>query len=246
MDLGLFVRVLWRFKVIVAIGALLAAGLAVFSVARVSPHGLQYRQSALYASTARLGVTQNGFPWGRLLAQDATPEETAARLGIPIADPNRLNGLAVLYAQLATSDPVRALLRKEGPIRGQIMANPVIVGDSRILLPLIDVTAISTTPAQAIRLAQRATTALDRYLTEQQARNNVPSSDRVVVETIQRAEKASVYQPRSKTLAIIVFGAVMFATIGLVFLLENLRPGTRPESQGSSAQVQKAPRRLSA
>ena len=73
---------------------------------KLGPDGITNRQSEEWSSTTRLGVTQNGFPWGRLLAQDLTASETVERLGIPIADPNRLTALAVLYAELATSDPV--------------------------------------------------------------------------------------------------------------------------------------------
>ena len=57
---------------------------------------------------------------GRLLAQDPSldPQVAAARLGIPLADPNRLNNLTILYAELATSDTVLRRMRRDGPIRG--------------------------------------------------------------------------------------------------------------------------------
>ena len=95
---------------------MLAIALAMLSVVRVSSDGLTYRQTELWTSTTRLGVTQKGFPWGRLLAQDPPDRDAgAAALGIPLADPNRLNNLTILYAELATSDPVRRLMRRDGP-----------------------------------------------------------------------------------------------------------------------------------
>jgi hypothetical protein len=232
MDLQLYFRVLWRFKLLVLIGLVLALGLALMSIARVSSHGLVYRQSQLWSSTARLGVTQNGFPWGRLFAQETgangtpMPVEEPNKEGIPIADPNRFTDLAIFYAEIATSDPVRHLMRQSGPIRGKIVATPVVV-QSNYTLPLIDLTAIATSPRGAMNLAQRAASSLDTYLRAQQSANNVPSTDRVVLQEVLKPRKAEIFKPRSKTMPLVIFFAVMFATIGLVFLLENLRPKAR-------------------
>jgi hypothetical protein len=249
VDLQLYARVLWRFKLLVLLGLMLAAALATISLVRVSPDGLTYRQVELWQSTTRLGVTQNGFPWGRLLATEPTTEPTvgeqAQRLGIPIADPNRLNGLTVLYAELATSDPVRQLMRRDGPIGGQIIATPVIVGESRNLLPLIDLVAISTSPQAAIKLAERGSTAFDTYLREQQRANKVPAADRVVVEQLMRPRAATIFQGRSMTMPIVIFLAVMFATVALIFLLENLRPRRR-ELDESAAEAAGPPQRRTA
>jgi hypothetical protein len=239
MDLGLYARVIWRFRLLVVVGFILALALAVLSMARISPSGFTYRQSQLYQSTTRLGVTQNGFPWGRLFATEPskdgaavpmTPEQQAEKLGIPIADPNRFTNLAVLYAELATSDPVRRLMLKDGPIKGQITAVPVVV-QQNMVLPFIDLTAIATTPRGAKLLASRAGDALESYIRDQQKANNVPDTDRVVIQDVLQPKKVKVYQPRSKTMSIVIFLAVMFATIGLAFLLENLRPRVRPSRE---------------
>jgi hypothetical protein len=224
MDFRLYARVLWRFRLLVAVGFLLATALAALSVVRVTGDGLAYRQSELWASTARVGVTQSGFPWGRLFAQEPTEASEPRDLGIPVADPNRLNNLAVLYAELAMSDPVRRLMRKDGPVLGQIIAEPLVRGDNRIMLPLIDLTAISPTPGGAVALASRSAAALETYVREQQAANEVPPADRVVIEEVMSARRAGIYQPRSKTMPVVVFLAIMLATSGLAFLLENLRP----------------------
>jgi hypothetical protein len=234
MDFRLYSRVLWRFKWLVALGLVLGASLGLLSVVRVSSDGLTYRQSELWTSTTRLGVTQNGFPWGRLLAQEVTPDEQAERLGIPLADPNRLNTLAVLYAELATSDPVRRQMLEDGPLRGKIIATPVVVGENRVMLPFIDVAAIATSPRGAVVLAQRAADAFGVFMRDQQVANRVPAADRVIVQQLVRPKPPKLFQPRSKTMPVVVFLAVMFATIGLAFLLENLRPPRRPEEDAQS------------
>jgi hypothetical protein len=234
MDFRLYSRVLWRFKWLVALGLVLGASLGLLSVVRVSSDGLTYRQSELWTSTTRLGVTQNGFPWGRLLAQEVTPDEQAERLGIPLADPNRLNTLAVLYAELATSDPVRRQMLEDGPLRGKIIATPVVVGENRVMLPFIDVAAIATSPRGAVVLAQRAADAFGVFMRDQQVANRVPAADRVIVQQLVRPKPPKLFQPRSKTMPVVVFLAVMFATVGLAFLLENLRPPRRPEEDAQS------------
>ncbi len=244
MDFRLYARVLWRFKLLVALGLLVAVALATLSLVRVSDGGIAYRQAELWSSTTRLGVTQNGFPEGRLLAQgSATPLEDARRLGIPLADPNRLNTLAVLYAELATSDPVRRVLRRGGPIRGKIVATPVVVGDSRTPLPLIDLMAIAKSRRAAVVLAQRSADALGTYVREQQSVNKVPNADRVIVQQLVRPKSPKIFQPRSKTMAVVVFLAVMFGTFGLVFVLENLRPLVRVLEEPYSPELQAPSRR---
>ncbi len=232
MDFRLYARVIWRFRVVCAAGFALALILALFSIAKISPHGLTYRQSELWSSTTRLGVTQHGFPWGRLFAVEPsasgvlTPTDASGKHGIPIADPNRFKDLAILYSELATTDPVLRLILRTGQIDGQIIANPVIVQDTQVL-PMIDVTAVSTTPAKAVSLSTRASNALERYITLQQAQNSVPTTDRAVLEPLHVSRKATVYRARSKTMAIVIFLAVMLVTIALAFVLENLRPRLR-------------------
>jgi heme O synthase-like polyprenyltransferase len=92
------------------------------------------------------------------------------------------------------------------------------------MLPLIDVTAIAPTPTKAVALAKRSAGALETYVERQQRMNHVPTSDRVIVQEVVSPKKVHVYRARSKTMPVVVFLGVMFAFIGLAFLLENLRP----------------------
>jgi hypothetical protein len=223
----------------------LAFTLALLAVVRFGPDGVGYRQSEEWESTSRLGVTQQGFPWGRLLAQGSsslTPAQQAKQLGIPIADPNRFKDLAFLYAELAASDPVRRLLLRTGPIDGEVIAEPVIA-ENGITLPLIDVTARATSDKGAMELAQRAANALALYVGQQQLRNRVPPSDRVVLQKLLRAEEATLVKPRPKTIPIVVFLVVMAGTIGLAFLLENLRPSVQLVTEQREESVPIEPRR---
>jgi hypothetical protein len=233
VDFRLYADVLARHRRLVLYGLGLAFVLALLSMVRIGLDGVGYRQSEEWASTSRLGVTQQGFPWGRLFAQDAmslTPAEQAKRLGIPIADPNRFKDLAFLYAELAASDPVRRLMLRSGPIDGEVVARPVIA-ENGITLPLIDVTATAKSHDEAAALAQRGAGALARYVEQQQRSNKVPPSDRVVLQRLLRAEEATLVTPRPKTIPIVVFLVVATGTIGLAFLLENLRPSVQLVSE---------------
>jgi hypothetical protein len=233
MDLQLYARVLWRFKVIILLGLVLALTLALLSAVRVGSQGFKYRSDELWSSTTRLRVTQSGFPEGRLYGQEPTtlgeepgiaPPSTSQR-DFPVVDPARFNFLAIYYAELATSDPVRRLIRQAGPpIRGQVIATSLRDDQSGTLLPLIDLAAISTSPQGAMMLAQRGAGALKAYLASQQRTNKVPQADRVVLRTIVQPRGARIFQPRSKTMPIVVFLVVMFAFVGLAFLLESIKP----------------------
>jgi hypothetical protein len=246
VDLRLFAGVLWRFKFLVAAGLVLAVVLAVLSVCSVSTDGVAYRKPVLWSSTTRIGVTQEGFPWGRLLVPEelGRPENGV----VPQADPNRLNTLAALYAELATSDPVRRLMAQRGTIPlceqegasaagtspekcGKLAATPVVVGDNRVALPFIDLTATAPSAKKAMKLAQDGADAFGTYIRTQQIANNVPADDRVIVEQLVEPKRAEVARPRSKTMPVVVFLAVMLATIGLAFLLENMRPPKPPVFQ---------------
>jgi len=244
VDFKLYSRVLWRFRLLVLLGLVLAMALAVLSLVRVGTDGATYRATELWSSTTRLLVTQTGFPEGRLYAQQ--PPD-AVHPSVPVADPGRFNNLAILYAELATSDPVRALMRRDGPMRGKIIATPLVAGgEFKTQLPMIDLTAIGTSPASAIALAQRGADALTTYIEDEQRASNVPVGDRAVLQQVVRPTRALIFQPRSKTMPIVVFLAVMFVTIGLAFLLENLRPRNRDAGGPPQAKLEDTQQRRSA
>jgi hypothetical protein len=229
VDLNLYARVLRRFRLLVAFGFLLASMLAFLSIAKVTSEGLEYREQQLWSAELRLLVTQQGFPEGRLYAQrPAQPGEVTADPGddarVPVADPARFNTLAILYAELATSDPVRRLMTVDRGPRGLVVATPLRDELSGVLLPLIDIRAIADSPRGAARLARDNAKALNTFISERQRVNDVPTADRVVLQTIVEPRRVVLFQPRSKTMAMVVFLAVMFATIGLAFVLENTRP----------------------
>lgn len=201
MNFRLLFSVLLRFKRLVALGLLLAIGLAFLSYVKVGSHGLQYRQEEKWSSSARMLVTN---PPG---SQD------------PVV-------LAQIYAALATSDGVTSAAIKRHGIVGALVGESGYLNRTSTALPTISVTAISTTPARSATLANDAVSALRSFIAQQQAATGVPLSHRARLRDLNHAIpfRAQIFTPRSKTPPVIVFVLVMAATIGLVLILENMRP----------------------
>lgn len=214
MDLGLFARVLWRFRIVTGIGLALAIGLTAMAF-------LSGGHKEQWVSYETMLVTQRGFTEGSIDAVGA--------------DPSRLTLLAVLYSQFTSADSVTEELWPHGAHGERVEAAPVLElpgSSSAAALPIISIAAFSSTPAGAQRLAVRAASALRAYVETRQASNAIPVPKRVRLSPIATADRhaPTLWKGASKTLPIVVFLTVLIATIGLAFVLENLRPRIRPLS----------------
>lgn len=230
MDLKLYGRVLRRFKFLVLIGLLLAIVLALLSFARVSFAGgkpaLVYRSPITYESNETLLVSQSGFPEGRSTFPVTNPTTDTSTF----ADPSRFASLADFYAYLANSDAVtEAAARAVGHVSGTYVATPVYSagGSSQTLEPVLQIRGLGATPEIAEQFARAGSAALRGYLNAQQTQAHIGSSERVLVTVLNAATNSTVFAGRKKTLPIVVFLAVIAATLALALMLENLRPQIR-------------------
>src|SRR3954466_316382 len=158
MDIALYGRVLWRHKLVVAMGVSLAIMVAVFSYVRIGTGGISYRQSQTWVSYETVAVTQPGFTEGRLNATGA--------------DPARLAVLAVLYSKYLDTDAVQHVIWPSDTRSDEIVeAAPVIAsnGSAAGALPIISVAGFATRAAASQRLTARATSALIGYIKSRQA-----------------------------------------------------------------------------
>lgn len=244
MDLPLYLRVLWRFRVLVAAGLLLATTLAFFSYVKVELDGgkpsFVYRQGEQWESLATVGVASRTFDPGSVLTPETrgflnAPGGSApdARERLSQIDPAefaslpRLNEITVQLMRLATSDEVtRIMLQNSGPIDGLLQTFPVTAGDS--LVPYITFSAIADTPEKALSFARRHVAAFTQFVTARQEAARIPAEERVVIQVVNEAQPATLLEGRKKTQPIIVFLTVMTAVLGLCFVLENMRPRMRP------------------
>lgn len=242
MDLELHLQVLRRARSLLIVGAVVGVLLAFLSMYEVGLSGVSKRGSTTWQASSEVLVSQQGFPWGRSVDQllPADPKS-----GLPVrgaADIDRLTRLSVLYAQLANSDPVRKILRRGGPADGSVRAVPVysFVNEAAnatvFTLPLIRITATSSTAKSAVVLSRRAAEALSGYIAQKQAKAAVPANQRAQVEVVRRARGAAPSSGSSSVLPFFVFMATMIGFVGLAYMLERLRPRAQTDkASGSSA-----------
>jgi hypothetical protein len=228
MDLQLILRVLWRFRLLVGVGIVLAVVLATLSYIKLPTDGkIEYRQAESWESLSQIFVTSSGFPWGSTgNAPDVEVPPEQQKIDPNELDPIHLTGLAALYTRLATSDQVIKLIEQDGPLNGTLAAYPVSSDDAGDgdPLPMVTFAATAETPVAAQTLAQRHVDAFVNFIESEQRRAGIPRKERVVVDIARHPQAATLMVGRKKTRPMVVFVAVMIAVIGLAFALENIRP----------------------
>jgi hypothetical protein len=229
MDLNLFIRVLWRFRLAVAGGFLLALVLAFLALNQVSlgSGGITTspRGSEVWEAKSVVLLTQSGFPYGRAVPEYTSPSDETTP-PVQLGDQSRFSALSQIYTGMANSDKVRARVAREVPVRGSVNAEATPDPVSGQPLPLLTLTATAPTAADAATLAQGATRVFRDFVSRQQTDAGIPDAERIQLEVLDNGAAPILAQPRKKTLAMLVFVAVMMATLALVFVLENLRPRT--------------------
>lgn len=197
---------------------MVALALALLSYVRVSGDGLAYRNPEVWSNEATLELSDPSYP------------ELRSKLP-PTADPNRFTSLVEQYVALATSDDVLNSLMRQGLISrrpeesglGAISATSVASPINGAITPLLKITGMATTPAQATRLTMRATDTLIKVATARQVKAQIPESQRVKLRISTRASVPKLAGPRSKTSFIIILLAGLTVTVAAAFVRENLR-----------------------
>jgi capsular polysaccharide biosynthesis protein len=234
MDLSVYFKVLWRFRILMGCGLLLAFSAALLSIARLDVDGgmpkLVYRSDEVWLSAATVFVTQSGFPSGRAVFDEfvrvETSEDSEATFVPRFGDVGRYSGLAELYAELAKSDDVQRAVLAGAPPSAVYEPEPAR-SPSGTVLPLIHMKGYGASPEIAAAIANRATDAFRTYLAEQQASNRIPQDKRVQVVEIRKATEAQIFEPRSIVRPMFIFLVMAMIFVALAFVLENLRPRVR-------------------
>ena len=229
MDLRLLGRVLWRYRILMLAGWILAIIAAFFSIVKVSGDSQTYRQSETFSAVEDIYVTERGFVEGRTnLPEVPVP---GGRGTVPsTADPDRLAGLTTVYVQLVDSDPVRDILLRDGPVEGVVVAEQFTFDGGRGGLPMIRLTAAGPTAASAIDLAHRQTAAFQEYIASEQERSRIKPEDRVQIEVLRRAASAEVVAGRSFVGAGIAFIAILAVFVAAALILNNIRSRGTPDA----------------
>jgi hypothetical protein len=214
MDLPLFARVAGRHKIVTTVGLMAAFALAFLAYVHVDPRGdpvFRYRSQAIWASQIRLQIEEPGFVEGKTTGPTRQGD---------------LASLAPLYAQLANSDPVKRIMKADGPVPGGATAS-AIVDSSRASLPVIEIVAYTKVKNRAVERASRQARAFTAYISRQQTASKIPAKRRISLKVIKGPIAPHVVAPRKKTLPIVVFLSLLVMVAALVFALDNIGTSKR-------------------
>jgi capsular polysaccharide biosynthesis protein len=215
MDLVEYGRVIRRQALIVVLGLTVTFALTFVSLVRVSGDGMILRRPPIYQATSTLLVTQAGFPLGRAAPPDYQQSADA-----------RMQYLAGLYAELATSETVRAVIERDGtrlPLpRASYDVTQRIEPVNHVALPLIEVVGMSTSGGGAVAIANRVAAGIQRYIRVNQNRVRTPEAQRVDLRVVSRADRADMLRGVKLTTPIMLLMLGLIVTLGCAFTRDNL------------------------
>jgi hypothetical protein len=232
------------------VGVIVALFAAVFVSAHISVRDgkptLTYRQPETWTTHATILVSQQGFSVGGSVPSATLRNSSPGGAGVT---PQYFTTYALTYAELADSDPVRALMRRAGPVVGTYTATAVTsAANAGNALPFVRIDSIANSPGQAVVTAVNATKALMAYIRGQQDAAHVADDARILLVPMERAAPPTILQKRSMFRPLAAFIVLMLLFCILAFVLENLRPRVRlgevtPLRESASADDDSATRR---
>lgn len=239
--MGSYSAPLKRFRLVVAVGILAAATVALTATFKVDvgtfPPDLTARDRPSYSAGTQLEVTSPLEPYYRSAVDVlvVTPRTTADEELPNIVEQDEpsvrtLVAAANYYPYVIEGDDVKALReRLYGPIEGEVEATAIgaTLTPNRQepgRLPFIQVVVTADSPQNAIRLAQTTADAFIRFVRIQQERRNIRSSQRLLVKQLRKPEKTFEMGGTSMNLPILIFVALAFVACAIAYMLDRLFP----------------------
>jgi len=230
MNLTKMFHVIGRHRVLVLIGigvAVLAALLAAF---RLESGSLAPRTQVEYRASTHILVSDPVSVFSSRNAATAVPD------GMTAATARDLASLTVVYAYLASSDEMVALLEEQvGPLAdnealtaAQRTTQPTSeTNTGTYRLPILDIMGTSPDPARAQEISRTAATIFQTYAVTQQEAAGVPAEARVQLPVIdqRRAQAVDGTNPALPVVAVLV--GVLLAFVALIFAVDNAQAGRR-------------------
>lgn len=233
MDLARHLKVLWRYRLVVAVGVLLGVALAILAAYHLP--SFERRGIEVWSVESDTLVTQPGFPWGRvtLPPQASAPipgtEESPATTDqqLEFADPGRFSSLAMLYSVLAVSDRVRERLPgRVAPEQVTAQAYDA-TGNGSTFLPIIRITTQAESAEKARTLNLQAQKGLKDLIEEEQRRNDIEPNQRVRLSPLNAPSRPLLLSGPSMTPSLLAFMLCILGAVALAHVLEALRPRYR-------------------
>jgi hypothetical protein len=194
------------------------------------------------------GTSAEGEEETSAQAEGAEGAEGGATQPVIISNPsdfNTLIRLANLYPLLIESDQVARYRHEEfGTLPGSVSAQGIysVATGNRFELseiPVIQLVAVSGTPRGAVDLADKTAKAFIGWLEQEQASDEIPERDRIVIDQINVPTAAAASAGPSTTLPLLVFVVVFGAFCVLAVLLDRLL-GPRPAAGRAEAEAVEA------
>lgn len=237
-----------RFRLLLALGVVAGAALALTSAYKVDPTTfppkLTARELPTYTTGTQLEVSSAAAPYYRsavdvpVVVPSGEDDEGPATVLAEEEEPavTTLTTAANYYPYVIEGDEVRALREQMfGALDGEVSATAIgaTITPSRYepgRLPFIQLVATSDSPQHAIDLAQQTAQAFIRYVQVQQQRSEIRPAQRLIVKQLRRPERTFEVGGTSFTLPVLVFFALVGVTVGLAYLLDRLWPARRGDA----------------
>lgn len=230
-----------RFRLVIAVGLVVAAAVALTSAYKVDlgklPPKLTAREQPTYTAGTQLEVSSPVQPYYRsavdvpvVTPQSDDEDEPTTSLAEQEPSVVTLVAAANYYPYVIEGDRVQALReRLFGPIDGEVTASAIgaTMTPNRQepgRLPFIQLVASSNSPQNARRLAQTTAEAFIRFVRIQQQRSNIRPSQRLVVQQLRKPARTFEVGGTSMNLPILIFVALAAAAVALAFLLDRIFP----------------------
>jgi hypothetical protein len=257
VQLGRHLRELWRLRLYVGIAAIVAAFVAVFSVARIQldPPGLKSRHLGMAAASTRVlvdtpstmvldlrvdttnfeSITNRALLVGNVMATVPVRSFIARRAGVPAQLLQMQSPITPAWPRpLESAGKKRTsdLLRSPEEYRISIQVNPTV--------PIIDIYTVAPDPKTAEHLANGAVDGMRDYLQYLARQQGVPDFEQVHLEQLGQASGGLVDQGVGRKVLLLTFVlAFAVATLAVMFF-SRVRRGWRLEAQAERAAAAQA------
>ncbi|WP_156465849.1 MULTISPECIES: hypothetical protein [unclassified Rathayibacter] len=228
MSVPLYLRVLWSYKWLLAVGIVVSVLAAMVAGYTVKDGEIVSRVESTYQSETTVllgGGTQNPFAAVR-------PGQTLQE-GTTAAQQLDLTNTAVIYAYLVSGSEIRAQVEaaiggfNEGEelsgLRRTTQPSGTETNPGRFSLPILAIVGVSTDPARATLISETASTIFQTYVAAQQDAAGTAPDQRV---TLSVTDQGNVVEQEGSNpiIPIAITGlGVFLAFIALAFILYNIR-----------------------
>lgn len=233
MEIPAYLRILWNYKWLLLVGMIIAAGTGILAGFTVGPDGLTSKSIRSYAATTTLLVTSaNDTNYQVEVPARPIPEGFTAPQSID------LSNTAVIYAYLISGsnlqstvvERVRGMDREVESISAlrrttQPAGNERFPGNLR--LPLLDVTAVSTSPERAELLASVTVDVFLEHVKAEQDKRKLKNADRVQIYVTNVGPAIMLEGSNPYTPVVFTAGGIFLGFIILAFSLHGWRTARR-------------------